>query len=410
MKGVKSNISLEEFDKIIPHDGISKKMIRLERRVLVESIERSRYDLVRYLVELRGNTILSASDTDSTIMSAAVKQNDVEIVRYLNTCLKLDFSRRDSRNKSLPVHIATERGIYSYDHSLFPLNIHHQHIDDSGSIEVFDYILQNSTNENMIFERNGANLTPMEIAARSSRLIDMFKHIVDLVKSMNILKQFPMSDDETKRFLLSRSALIDLVQFNRSEMLSYILENFMLYKSEDGNTFSTALPLELEVVLQYAMISDCVETVKVLLRFMPPSNVKKVSLGHIESVQDPRHFVRCDRVLRLLIPYFADVIFQDKWQPIIFSAQQQSRFLQRIYVAMKQPDAYSQFGCICNNTTNTFHISSLSFNRMRMFSSSEIEFLRTVYLCANHNPRLVALRLDKRLLMCLTFWGIYMYL
>eukprot|EP00938_MAST-03A_sp_MAST-3A-sp1_P006549 g6549.t1 len=250
----------------------------------------------------------------------------------------------------------------------------------------------------------------MEIAARSSRLIDMFKHIVDLVKSMNILKQFPMSDDETKRFLLSRSALIDLVQFNRSEMLSYILENFMLYKSEDGNTFSTALPLELEVVLQYAMISDCVETVKVLLRFMPPSNVKKVGLDHIESVQDPRHFVRCDRVLRLLIPYFADVIFQDKWQPIIFSAQQQSRFLQRIYVAMKQPDAYSQFGCICNNTTNTFHISSLSFNRMRMFSSSEIEFLRTVYLCANHNPRLVALRLDKRLLMCLTFWGIYMYL
>ena len=45
---------------------------------------------------------------------------------------------------------------------------------------MFDYIIENSTNANMIFERNGAGRTPMEIAAGSSRLIDMAKHIVDL--------------------------------------------------------------------------------------------------------------------------------------------------------------------------------------------------------------------------------------
>ena len=146
MKGVKSNITVEEFDKIIPNDDMppSQKMIKLyvlcyarystkthnnnnsEKRVLIESIEHSRYDLVKYLVELRGSAILSASDTDSTIMIAAVKQNDVEIVRYLNTCLKLDFSRRDLGNKSLPIHIATERGM-SYNLSPCPLSVHHQH-------------------------------------------------------------------------------------------------------------------------------------------------------------------------------------------------------------------------------------------------------------------------------------------
>ena len=122
MKGLKSNISLEEFDKLMPHDDMppSKKMIRLEKRVLVEAIERSRYDLVKYLVELRGNAILSASDTDSTIMMAAVKQDDVEIIRYLHKDQKLDFSRRDSGNRSLPIHIATERGM-SYHLSLCPL-------------------------------------------------------------------------------------------------------------------------------------------------------------------------------------------------------------------------------------------------------------------------------------------------
>ena len=155
MKGLKTNISLEEFDKLIPHDDMppSKKMIRLEKRVLVEAIERSRYDLVKYLVEyintrtsnintqisnintqtstlkhqhsntihrLRGNAILSASDTDSTIMMAAVKQDDVEIIRYLHKDQKLDFSRRDSGNRSLPIHIAMERGM-SYDLLLCPL-------------------------------------------------------------------------------------------------------------------------------------------------------------------------------------------------------------------------------------------------------------------------------------------------
>ena len=270
---------------------------------------------------------------------------------------------------------------------------------------MFDYIVENSTNANMIFERNGSGRTPMEIAAGSSRLIDMAKHIVDLVKGMNILKQFPMSDDEEKRFLLSGVDLRGVCTIPKSsEVLSYILENFRLFK-DSGNTFSTALPFELEKILLDAMYHDYVQTIKVLLRYIPPSNVKRVTLSALEDVFN---HVQWDRVWKLLIPYCADVIFQEKWRATIFN-QQQSRFLQRVYIAMNQPDAYSQFGCIHNNNKSAV-ISSLGFDRMRMFLSSEIVFLRTVYLCANHNPRLAALRLDKRLLMYLTFWGIYMYL
>ena len=40
-------------------------------------------------------------------MMAAVKQDDVEIIRYLHKDQKLDFSRRDLGNRSLPIHIAT---------------------------------------------------------------------------------------------------------------------------------------------------------------------------------------------------------------------------------------------------------------------------------------------------------------
>ena len=270
---------------------------------------------------------------------------------------------------------------------------------------MFDYIVENSTNENMIFERNGANLTPIEIAMRSTRLTEMFKHIVDLVKTKNLLTNDSTSD---KTYLLSKSVLCKAVRENKSEKLRYIFNNFA-FRESNGTVFSTALPLNLETIFQDAVSSnmDCCEALKELLRFMKTSNIKKVTLN---ALNNNRIFLRDERILKLLIPYCGDVIFHgDVWMNIILSSQQ-SRFLQRMWFTMNHPDVYAQFGCVYNKVSSSNIISSLAFDRMRMFSSSEIRFLRTLYLCTNHCARLSALRLDKRLLMYLTFWGVYMYL
>ena len=409
------NIGIEEFKKIIPEEAPTRRDLKNEKRVLIEAIEKSRLDIVRYLVELRGQVILSASSTDSTIMSAAAKQKDVNIVRYLHEHGKLGFDRRDLTG-ALPIHIAAQ----------------------TGAMGIFDYILEHSS-MSQIFEANGADLSTLDVVSRIRENDFVFKRVVNVLLSLSRSNNQILKDSA---YILNR-VICELASTNQADKLRYILQNrtalairlvgvessrdddddddessddtpsgstmrvpYNEYDSSDDEYALVTPPLLgynlWENPLGAAICSNkcCVESTKELLRVMKLSDIKDIIELAIDSYN-----VRDEKIWKLIIPYCVSELFHKTKKSYDFIKQ--SRFVLRLMHAMKHPKMRAQFGGIHENSSNT--ISSIPFDRMRMFTSSDIQYLRVVYLCANHFARFRVLRLDKRLLSCLTFRGIYLY-